>query len=244
MALCGGLISHFAVAEARAVANSLAKLRVYWAMMGHVDYALSRMRQENPDDTTKTWTTDVGPTGIQGELLTYLDELGRANDGDDCRVAPVAADTVTSESFSRCSSWPYDEISDDYVFHFEWTVYDIDPDDFTDAASIAATVNGRLGVRVDYVLEGKDNTILNTPTSSVGSLDKLSGRLRDLEYEVCFAEPASPIGNCSVFSTTATLDDASGASRVTGVRRCRYVDGGTAGTLSGTTDLTTDDTCS
>ena len=48
MALSGGLITHFAVSEARGVADSLAKLRVYWAMVGHVDYALSRMRRENP----------------------------------------------------------------------------------------------------------------------------------------------------------------------------------------------------
>ena len=232
MALSSALISHFAVSEARGVADSLAKLRVYWAMVGHVDYALSRMRQDNK--AAAGWLSDLGETGIQGVLLGYLDEL---DDGANCRGT-----TVASTTNSKCSSWPYVEVSSDYVFHFKWTVYD----PFNSVPVEGTSTDGRLGIRIDYVLEGAADNAVNTPTSSVPSLDKLSVRLRDLEYEVCFVQPSGPpIGNCSTFTTD--LGDASGASRIDGVRRCQYGDGGSPGTLTGTpgskTDNTSDDSC-
>lgn len=42
MLLASTLINHFAVQEARAIEQQLADIRAYWAMMGHVNYALSR----------------------------------------------------------------------------------------------------------------------------------------------------------------------------------------------------------
>ncbi|MBF0145954.1 MAG: hypothetical protein HQL84_08585 [Magnetococcales bacterium] len=41
--MVSALIQHFIVTEATAVENSLAKVRVYWAMSGHVDYFYSRV---------------------------------------------------------------------------------------------------------------------------------------------------------------------------------------------------------
>ena len=46
MLLASGLVNHYAVSEARAVEESLAKVRVYWAAMGHVNYVLSRAWRE------------------------------------------------------------------------------------------------------------------------------------------------------------------------------------------------------
>jgi hypothetical protein len=202
-------------------------------MVGHVDYALSRMRQQNP--AAASWLSDINETGIQGVLLGYLDEL---DDGADCRGT-----TVTSTTDSNCSSWPYDEISSDYVFHFKWTVFD----PVNSVPAEGTTTDGRLAIRIDYVLEGAADNAANTPTSSVTSLDKLSERLRDLEYEVCFVEVGGPpIGSCGTFTTD--LGDASGASRVDGLRRCKYDDDGSTGTLTGApgskTDNTATDTCS
>ena len=43
--IASALINHFMVAEARAVADSLARVRVYWAMAGQADFVQSRTRQ-------------------------------------------------------------------------------------------------------------------------------------------------------------------------------------------------------
>ena len=99
MALSGGLISHYAVSEARGIADSQAKLRVYWAMVGHIDYALSRMRQEH--QAGAGWPSDLGEDGIQGVLLGYLDELDYGPNRN-CR-----GKTVKSTENSRCSVWLY-----------------------------------------------------------------------------------------------------------------------------------------
>ncbi|CAK0774150.1 hypothetical protein CCP3SC15_490002 [Gammaproteobacteria bacterium] len=43
MLLVSALIDHYAVSEARAVDESLARIRIYWAMMGHWNYVASRV---------------------------------------------------------------------------------------------------------------------------------------------------------------------------------------------------------
>lgn len=238
MSLAGGLISNYAVSEARAVSESLAKIRVYWAMVGHIDYALSRMRRENK--TAAGWIGDLDENGIQGVLLSHLDELEKGSSAN-CRGT-----TVTSSTDSRCSSWSYNEISSDYIFHFKWSVFD--PVN-NDPAEGTAT-DGKVGIRIDYVLEGASDNAVGNPTSSVASLNGLSRRIRDLEYIVCFVEPNSPlvgfeIGNCGDFETG--LADASGAAQIVSARRCIYDDGGSPGTLTGSagskSDNTATDTC-
>ena len=241
MALTGGLISNYAVSEARAVAESLAKIRVYWAMVGHIDYALSRMRREN--ETSAGWISDLDENGIQGVLLGHLDELEK---GSSVGAAKCRGSTVTSTTDSRCSSWSYNEVSSDYIFHFKWSVFD--PAN-NDPAEGTAT-DGKVGIRIDYVLEGASDNAAGDPTSSVASLNGLSRRIRDLEYIVCFVEPNSPlvgfeIGNCGDFETS--LADASGAAQIVSARRCIYDDGGSPGTLTGSAgskaDNTATDTC-
>ena len=245
MALSGGLINHYAVSEARGVADSLAKVRVYWAMVGHVDYALSRMRQEHPGPAG--WTSDLGENNIQGALLNVLDELDFSPAADrNCRGT-----TVTSTANSKCSVWQYFEISKDYVFHFKWTVFDMaNNDKGTSGPDQGNAVDGQLAIRIDYVLEGENDTAPNEPSSTIASLDNLSKRVLDLEYIVCFVEAGGPpIGNCQPpQSDDVPLDvDVSGASRVISVRRCEYNDNGTPGTFTGSsgskTDNTETDTC-
>ncbi|CAK0773409.1 hypothetical protein CCP3SC1_60053 [Gammaproteobacteria bacterium] len=43
MLLVSALIEHYAVNEAKAVDESLARIRIYWAMMGHWNYVASRV---------------------------------------------------------------------------------------------------------------------------------------------------------------------------------------------------------
>ena len=239
MALSGGLISHYAVSEARSIADSQAKLRVYWAMVGHIDYALSRMRQEH--QTGAGWPSDLGEDGIQGVLLSYLDELDYGPNRN-CRGT-----TVTSTENSRCSVWLYhgsdgEEHASDHVFHFKWTIFDPANNDPPEGN----TTDGRITIRIDYVFEGPqgpNDPAANQPTSAIKSLNKLSQRTLDLEFVVCFVKAVGPpIGSC-----TALDPDISGASRVVRVRRCKFDNDGSPGTFTGSsgskTDNTETDTC-
>ena len=83
MLLAAALVNHFANAEARAIAHSLAKTRIYWASMGHINYALSRIRREGlcagtcvEDDDG---TPDPGSLANRADnLRAYLIELNNA----------------------------------------------------------------------------------------------------------------------------------------------------------------------
>ena len=176
MAISGGLISHYAVSEARGIADSLAKVRVYWAMVGHVDYALSRIRQEHPGPAG--WTSDLGENNIQGALINVLDEL----DFSGATTRNCRGQSVTSTENSKCSVWRYFEISNDYIFHFKWTVFDMaNNDKGPSGPNQGNAVDGQLAIRIDYVLEGQNDTAADQPTSSIASLSNLSRRVLDLE---------------------------------------------------------------
>ena len=45
MLLAAALVNSFAISEAKAIDESLAKTRIYWAAMGHINYSLSRIRR-------------------------------------------------------------------------------------------------------------------------------------------------------------------------------------------------------
>lgn len=74
MLLAAALVNQFATAEAEAIAHSLAKTRIYWASMGHINYGLSRIHREGlcggectNDDTDRI-----------ADLNAYLGELNDA----------------------------------------------------------------------------------------------------------------------------------------------------------------------
>jgi hypothetical protein len=90
MLLAAALVNHFATAEARAIAHSLAKTRIYWASMGHINYSLSRIRREGLCSGTCVNDEDRATN-----LRTYLAEL---NDwswdfGGDYRINVTASVT-------------------------------------------------------------------------------------------------------------------------------------------------------
>ena len=81
MLLATGLISHQAVAESRAVDQSLAKARGYWAMVGHLNYLLSRTRQEGfcgPPLDSDCSSDDNGGSARVESATNYLGELNDA----------------------------------------------------------------------------------------------------------------------------------------------------------------------
>ena len=55
-----------------------------------------------------------------------------------------------------------------YVFHFKWTVFDPANNDPPEGN----TTDGRVGIRIDYVLEGAEDNTIGNPTSSIASLNK------------------------------------------------------------------------
>ncbi len=86
MLLAAALVNHFATAEAEAIAHSLAKTRIYWASMGHINYSLSRIRREglcngdcsNDDDDGTPDPADNSLLNRSDNLRTYLVELNNA----------------------------------------------------------------------------------------------------------------------------------------------------------------------
>ncbi len=74
MLLAAALVNQFSVAEAEAVAHSLAKTRIYWASMGHINYSLSRISREGMCGGTSC----ADDSARVADLRTYLAELNNA----------------------------------------------------------------------------------------------------------------------------------------------------------------------
>lgn len=67
----GALMQHEAVVEKRAVSESLARTRAYWAAMGHINYALSRTRNYMLCGSGSCDRDSARATSVQG----YLNEV-------------------------------------------------------------------------------------------------------------------------------------------------------------------------
>ena len=78
------LVNQFAIAEANAIAHSLAKTRIYWASMGHINYGLSRVQREGL--CGGDCVADEGATPAQANravnLRNFLNELGGEREWD------------------------------------------------------------------------------------------------------------------------------------------------------------------
>jgi hypothetical protein len=120
MSLVAALIEHFAVTEAQAVEDSLAKIRVHWGMSGMVDYALSRARENT---TPQIPTDDIPITGKFKILNDFFDEL-------------------TPDGFNRFS---YNEYGANYWLEFTGTTQDeVDTDDGKMSFTIELTDTGNM----------------------------------------------------------------------------------------------------
>jgi hypothetical protein len=83
MGLASALIEHFAVTEARAIEESLAKIRVHWGMSGMVDYALSRARATGTAIYATDGTDADGLLTKISQINDFFDELnGDTADND------------------------------------------------------------------------------------------------------------------------------------------------------------------
>ncbi|MBF8271228.1 MAG: hypothetical protein HW380_333 [Magnetococcales bacterium] len=90
--LVSALIEHFLVAEARAVEESLAKVRVYWAMSGHVDYYLSRVKQYASQ--CSAGSTIPSLTNFNTAFNNFIFVAGQHNTCDTtCNATNTATDT-------------------------------------------------------------------------------------------------------------------------------------------------------
>lgn len=83
MLLGSTLVNHFAVVEAQAVEENLAEVRSYWAMMGHMNYMLSRARSQGLCNNT----------GYQATLT--------ANDDDYCTGGDFSVSSGETTDLSR-----------------------------------------------------------------------------------------------------------------------------------------------
>lgn len=73
--MVGALVQHDTVVEKAAVEQSLARTRAYWAAMGHISYALSRIRKDGGCQDV-LYPSNCGPdTSKAGTAQHYLDEI-------------------------------------------------------------------------------------------------------------------------------------------------------------------------
>lgn len=158
MLLGSALINHFAVQEAQAIEQNLAHVRATWAMMGHVNYALSRAW--NMHDT-------LCSTG------NLCDGPGDPPDDDDApRLSAIAAlflELQTQAGGTR--RWTYSEyLGNTYFFEVGAVVTDRNP----------AVVDGRFLVQMKVAKVGEFGV------TQVGAFEALTGlNVPDLWVEVC-----------------------------------------------------------
>lgn len=72
MLLGSTLVNHFAVTEAQAVEDNLAEIRSYWAMMGHMNYMLSRASARGLCNATD-YQVDSDPNALITNANAYCD---------------------------------------------------------------------------------------------------------------------------------------------------------------------------
>ncbi len=192
MLIAATIVNNLVVAEAEAIEESLAKSRIYWAARGHMDYALSRVREDG--------------------VCNFNELLGRgtcsANDGADFPVGQQPDDgsralsapldnradslrTYLRELYNKgeARDWDYDEYdqiadSDRYRLSIQHTVK---------VAEEGSTVDGYLRVTMEL-----------TGVGSIESLQGLPNRVRPVEFDVCLGAPRG--------QTTTNCNEASGPS--------------------------------
>ena len=95
--MAGALMQHGMVAEKEAVARSLAETRAYWAAMGHISYAMSRISKQG-GCREDLYLGNCGPdTSKAGTAQAYLDEI------------------------SSLRNWTYPDVNSDYYINLSLT---------------------------------------------------------------------------------------------------------------------------
>jgi len=219
MLLGVSLVTHYAVEEAKQVDESLAKVRIYWAHMGHVDYVLSKARQigtinggmcygsldssvfafddtgagaydATDNDCVANASPDLNPQRI-GALWDIISELDNS--------------TAELNGVPARRRWDY---GNNYVLEFDLAALELQVDPRT----------GKVRIISDYVTPD----IAAVPPV----IDGLPGRVRDYEVNVCFVASAD-LTNPTATSCTAAQDipganHNDGTSRIVAAKRCFF----------------------
>lgn len=126
--MAGALLRHETVVEKRAISESLAETRAYWAGMGEINYALSRIRNNNI--CTKGGSNNCD-TDIQriNWVQNYLDEV--------CKQTPPSSSCTVA-------TWTYPDVDNSsYFIQVRATAYPETPGSST-------TNTGRLKIIADF----------------------------------------------------------------------------------------------
>lgn len=204
MLLAAAIVNSQVSSEASAVEDSLAKLRIYWAAQGHMNYALSRLANSGACPSAPT-----GPC-VEEDENDSIEPT--PNDGTGL---PLALAAVPDPPISRADALRKYllELSDDNnnaTRNWDYTEYN------------SGTYQITLQHKVEDIGTVNDGLLRVTlaPTG-VGAFDALQGlalinnadsRVRALQFGLCIGEATCPI---------ATFNVESGQNKITFLRRCK-----------------------
>ena len=167
MLAASGLISHNAVTEARAIEQSLVKVRAYWAMMGHVNYILSRARTKGSD-------------GVGNELCyENVEGAGAWCTGSDDTKKKDALEqfVVATGEIGNIKEWSYDKNNGNFKIKTEISVADVDD----------SVNDGKIKIT------SKLNDISGDNKSAISMVNKIP----KIELTACFGKAASADSDCN-----------------------------------------------
>jgi len=237
MLLGVSLITHHAVEESAQIDESLAKVRIYWAHVGHMDYVLSKARQVGSAGgglcygSIKDFATPANDNVVASGDAT--DDACPANNterlgalwssiSDLQTTVPAGISALNSAPARR--RWDY---GNDYVLDFDIVALDLGTAD-TD-------INARLGkVRLISNYSTPDTSGI---TAVPPVISGLAGRVRDYELQVCFVESLNlttataticPSGaDANPTANPLGVNHNDGHSRVVAAKRCYFSPSGT-----------------
>jgi hypothetical protein len=221
MLLGVSLVTHYAVEEAKQVDESLAKVRVYWAHMGHVDYVLSKARQIGTINgglcygAVRPISSVFAFDDTGAGAYDATDNVCVANASPDFNPQRVGAlwgiiselDNSTAElnGVPARRRWDY---GNNYVLEF-------------DLAALELEVDPRIG-KVRLISDYVTPSIATVPPV----IDGMPNRVRDYEVNVCFVTSAN-LTDPTATSCTAAQDipganHNDGTSRIVAAKRCFF----------------------
>ena len=190
MLIASTVVNNLIVAESEAVEESLAKIRVYWAARGHIDYALSRIR------VTGTCNPECNAPANDGLALPTQPDDGTGILTLDNRANGLRTPLRELYNTPTARSWDYNEYGRDpttgrpnYRLTLQHTVEEIGGVDDDGNLKLTLTLTG---------------------VGAITSLQGLPSRVRRVEYQICLAVPCDadgPPGPTNLLTTNLSGDN-------------------------------------
>ncbi|MBF0613015.1 MAG: hypothetical protein HQL55_17990 [Magnetococcales bacterium] len=116
MAIAGALTEHMAASESQAIDESLAKIQIYWAMRGQLDFVVSRAGHDGATSAAP-WNGNMDDTALantmSGFLSTYFGSVAwTTSNSNSSVIQAISASPPTLR-------WNYPEYGTNYNFEID-----------------------------------------------------------------------------------------------------------------------------